>query len=426
MFTDEQLRDIAEAPSDKALRALEAGDTLTLKGLLWEMAAGPAGVEGLSLHVLTRFIGELRKDFGEEGARCLLDRIGNQMMRSFVADYRAGKEREVIFDLISVFKHQGGGNLVPVVETDDEVVFDLAPCGSGGRYILDGSIDKSPGWYGRWSDGIPSYCQSCKACQRALNDATRAQTWTTELSGSVPGRCTMRFRKAQTRAARLFAGSEMYAVTRTRIQLALDKTGRNDFRIADLIKDQHRDWMPWHDFAVSLAAYVFGICYVERGSQYLADKLKVAYNSTFSLFYPVFQKLGDERHLRYLCKTHHYHMMTFTLTEEEERFVFRLDPCGSGGRHYRGEMWRNLFQYGEELSPLIAKAHDVTFNRENFPVYCTHCAAHNRDEFTHDVLYFVNDGHAQMRPGMPCLQFTYKKGVHVDRVDKALLAQVGM
>lgn len=426
MFSDEQLRDIAEPLADKALRAMAAGDKLTLNGLLCEMAAAPSGVEGLTLHVLSRFAGELRKDFGEQAAKDLLDRVGSQLMRSFVADYADGREREVITDLISVFKHQGGGNLVPVVETDEEVVFDLAPCGSGGRFILDGTIDKLSEWYGRWSDGVPSYCQLCKASQRALNKAAGADVWTTEISDRVPGRCTLRFRKQQTRGTALFPGEQLYAVTKTKIRLALEKTARHDYKIADLLLNQHRDWMPWHDFAISLAAYVFGACQVTRGTEYLASKLEIAYNSVFRLFYPVFKKLDDETHLRYLCQSHHYHMMSFSLSEEDDRFVFRLDPCGSGGRLYRGQMWRNLFEYGGELSPIVSKPHDVTFNRDDFPVYCSHCASHNRDEFLHDVLYFVNDGRAQMRPGMACLQFTYKKGVHVERVDRSLLKQVGM
>lgn len=425
MFTDDQLREIAEPPAAKARRALVEGDTVRLAGLLNEMASGPAGVEGLTLHVLSRFIGELRADFGEDDARALLDRIGAQMMRSFVADYAAGDERRAIVDLVSVFKHQGGGTLVPVEETDDAVVFDLTPCGSGGRFVVDGTAEKSPRWYGPWSDGVPSYCQACKACQRALNEAAGDETWTTTLSSTTPGRCTMRFGKRASRGTRLFPGTEIYAVTRTRIQTALERVSRHDYRIEELLDDQHRDWMPWHDFAISLAAYVFAICEVERGTSYLTEKLDLAYNSVFRLFYPVFRKLGDEPHLRYLCKAHHYHMMSFTLTEEDDRFVFRLDPCGSGGRLYRGEMWRNLFEYGGPLSPRISQPSAITFGREEFPVYCTHCASHNRDEFAKDVLYFVNDGHAQMRPGMACFQFTYKKGVHVAQVDRRLLEQVG-
>ena len=85
-----------------------------------------------------------------------------------------------------------------------------------------------------------------------------------------------------------------------------------------LLKDQHLDWMPWHDFVISLLAHLFGACQSEKGTDYLEARLESAYNSTFRLFYPVFRKLGEEEHLRYLCMSHHYHMMRFELTEEAD------------------------------------------------------------------------------------------------------------
>ena len=427
MFTAEQLRDISEPLSEKALRALEAGDIPGLNALMSEMATGQTGVESLSLHVLARFCGELRLDLGEEEAKALLDRVAGRLMESFAADWREGRDEIAIRDLIAVFKHQSGGNMVPVDETADEVVFDLSPCGSGGRFVVDGTVDRDAERYGRWSDGVPSACQACQAGQPPLDRAVGSPTWSTEISARVPGRCTLRFRKHASRGKRLFPGAKLYEATRTRLSLARQMVARRDYRVAELLKDQHHDWMPWHDFVISLLAHLFGACQSAKGTDYLEAKLESAYNSTFRLFYPVFKKLGEEEHLRYLCMAHHYHLMRFELTEEADRFVFRLDPCGSGGRLFRGQMWRNLFRYdGQATTPLIDEARPITFGRRDFPVYCTHCAAHNRDQFVYDVLYFVNDGHAQMRPGDACLQFTYKKGRHVGDVDPALRKQVGM
>src|SRR5690606_34047075 len=220
--------------------------------------------------------------------------------------------------------------MVPVDETDDEVVFDLSPCGSGGRFLVDGTVDRDTERYGRWDDGIPSVCQACKACQRAVDRAVGAPTWSTELSTRVPGRCTLRFRKHASRGKRLFPGGAIYEVTRTRLALARQKLDRHDYGVASLLKDQHLDWMPWHDFVISLLAHLFGACHAERGIAYLNAKLETAYNPTFRLFYPVLKRLSDEEHLRYLCVAHHYHMMSFQLSEEPDRFVFRLNPCGSG------------------------------------------------------------------------------------------------
>lgn len=427
MLGTEKLRELARPPWAKAIDALEVGDEPRVHALLAEMDSAPTGVESMSLHVLARLCGELRRDRGEEAARELLDEVGDQLMASFAKDWLAGAEETVITDLITVFKHQGGGHMVPVDETDDEVIYDLAPCGSGGRFVVDASVSKSPDWYGQWSDGVPSACQACKACQRAVNRAVGHEVWTTEISPSVPGRCTLRFRKNATRGQRLYPGVRLYEVVRTRMHEIQRRVLRRDMRLHELLKDHHTDWMPWHDFIISLMAYLFGAIQRVGGTDYLSERLESAYNSTFRMFYPVFQRLSDEAHLAYLCTAHHYHMMRFELTEEADRFVFRLDPCGSGGRLLRGEMWRNLFQYGAAPDARrVTDRHVITFQRDDLPVYCTHCAAHNRDQFLYDVLYFVNDGHAQRNPGSPCLQFTYKKGVHADQVDPELKAQVGM
>ena len=427
MLGEQRLRALAQPPWSRAIDALDRGDWGALHALLAEMASAPSGVESMSLHVLARLSGELRRDQGEAAARQLLDQVANQLMGSFVRDWQAGDEERVITDLITVFKHQGGGNMVPVEESDDQVVYDLAPCGSGGRFVVDGSVTRSPEWYGEWSDGVPSACQACKACQRALNRAAGHEVWTTEISARVPGRCTLKFQKQATRGQRLYPGTRLYEVARTRMQEIQRRVLRRDTRLHDLLQDHHTDWKPWHDFVISLLAYLFGAIERLGGTDYLSQRLESAYNSTFRMFYPVFQRLSDEDHLAYLCTAHHYHMMRFELSEEADRFVFRLDPCGSGGRLLRGEMWRNLFQYGAAPDARhVTQRHVVTFQRDDLPVYCTHCAAHNRDQFLHDVLYFVNDGHAQRQPGSACLQFTYKKGVHVDQVDPQLKAQVGI
>lgn len=426
MLGEARLRELSRAPWEKAIEALDKHDVARVHELLAEMLAAPSGVESMSLHVLARLSGELRRDLGDEAAKKLLNEVADQLMGSFAHDWMAGKEELVISDLITVFKHQGGGNMVPVGETLDEVIYDLSPCGSGGRFMVDGSVDKSAEWYGTWSDGVPSACQACKACQRALARATGQETWITEISAMVPGRCTLRFRKQATRGQLLFPGTRLYSLARTRMQEIQRRVLKRDMRLHELLKDHNQDWMPWHDFVISLMAYLFGAVQRVGGTTYLSERLASAYNSTFRLFYPVFQRLSDEDHLAYLCTAHHYHMMRFVLTEDADRFVFRLDPCGSGGRLLRGEMWRNLFQYGANPDARrVSDTHVITFGRKDLPVYCTHCAAHNRDQFLHDVLYFVNDGHAQRQAGTACMQFTYKKGVHVDRVDSALKAQVG-
>ena len=62
----------------------------------------------------------------------------------------------------------------------------------------------------------------------------------------------------------------------------------------------------------------------------------------------------------------------FTITEDDEKFTFTMNPCGSGQR-----LWRNGAYAGEKAYPLTDNAHDWTYGRENFPLYCTHCTFMN-------------------------------------------------
>lgn len=57
------------------------------------------------------------------------------------------------------------------------------------------------------------------------------------------------------------------------------------------------------------------------------------------------------------------HFGATSVREEADRFVVTCDPCGSGGQLRRtGRVAR------------VEGAHDWTWNRENVPYYCTHCA----------------------------------------------------
>jgi hypothetical protein len=110
--------------------------------------------------------------------------------------------------------------------------------------------------------------------------------------------------------------------------------------------------------------------------------------------------------------------------EEEDRFVFILDPCGSGGRLYRSDVHKGRFHYGCGIPCLMEEPANINFNRKGFPIYCAHCASSNRSQFEGGPLVFVIDGNAQKDPLSPCVHYLYKKGAKRE-VPSAILAQVG-
>lgn len=198
-----------------------------------------------------------------------------------------------------------------------------------------------------------------------------------------------------------------------------------DLNIADLIRDQHREWRPYHDLMVEYAACTQSLVYREKGAEYLDGFLKETYDSAFKMFYPIYDMLDDISLLRLFVRVWHYHQATFQVEEQENRFAFILDPCGSGGRMYRAEMHKGRFRYGEGIPCLMKEPADINFNRKDFPIYCTHCASSNRDPFEGNPLIFVVDGHSQKDPGSPCIEYLYKKAAPRE-ASPGMLAQVGL
>lgn len=429
LFDDATLQALARPPEDDALDALARGDLDALRRHLDAMERGPAGLDALSGHTLARKIGKLRADVGEARTRDALGRIGAQLMQSWVAQWRAGDAKGAIADLVAVFRHQVGGQLAPLQEDEHSVTLQLSPCGSGGRLERQKLPERHPAAYGGWSDGISSYCQGCKANQQALNDALGAPAWTSEKGPD--GQCRLRFDKLAQRGQQLFDEGERITIVRTRVQQARNRLEAGDTDIAPLLHGQRKDWMPWHDFGVVWLAHFYAIALETGGPDYLDEMLAQTYEPAFVAGFPRYAALDDAGLVREIALTWNYHCADFRVHEEEDRFVFTLDPCGSGGRLFRGQMWRDLYRYGRPLSPTVEGPHPIVFMRRDAPSYCSHCAASNRTQLSRAAdrtvpLFFVIDGTAQQRPGMPCRTYVYKKDADRGRIEPRLFEMVGL
>ena len=66
------------------------------------------------------------------------------------------------------------------------------------------------------------------------------------------------------------------------------------------------------------------------------------------------------------------HPGAFTITEDDEKFTFEMNPCGSGQRLVRMGRYE-----GPNALGVTTAAHDWSYGREGFPLYCTHCSFMN-------------------------------------------------
>jgi hypothetical protein len=423
-FTDEELLKASRPLADLALEALEAGQVEHLYYLLNEMDQGHAGLCALGLQWLPRMFGKIRNDFGEDVLQGMLGKSSDYLMEPYVEEFLGGDEKGVISQIIQIWMYQQTAHIVPMGETEDEIAFSLVPCGSGGKLLLEGLPETAPEAFGPCSDGTPIFCRGCKALQRAFNEACGEKVWSTEINEGLLGGCTMRFSKQKSKGKKLYEPLELYQLVKSRCRQAIEKLLNGDLDIQDLIKDQHREWLPWHDLMITYAVCIQAEIYREKGSEYLDDFLKETYDTGFAMFYPVYDALDDLGMLRMFVQLWHYHQATFHVEEEEDRFAFILDPCGSGGRMYRADMLKGRFEYGKGMPCLMKEPANINFNRKDFPVYCTHCASSNRDQFEGQPFTFVIDGHAMKDSQSPCIQYLYKKAAKRE-VSPEMLSQVG-
>ena len=62
----------------------------------------------------------------------------------------------------------------------------------------------------------------------------------------------------------------------------------------------------------------------------------------------------------------------FEISEDDEKLTFTMNPCGSGQR-----LVRNGRYEGEDAFGVTREAHDWSYGRKGFPLYCTHCTFMN-------------------------------------------------
>lgn len=424
LFSDAQLKELSKPFSQLAKEALAAGDHKKCDSLLQQMEGPHATLHALGSATLARIWGKWHREHGEETTVALLDRIGKRLMEPYIKQLQENRDKETIEDLVAIYKHQHGASISLVEQVSDQVSFALRPCGSGGNFIRRGYEEKYPQWHRRLKDDTPVFCRGCKALQKAINDAVGEPLWTTEIQDD--GACNMTFQRRDDNNTPLFADNELERVTQTRLQRAVAKTQRDDYNIENLLENQQQDWKPWHDTLMCWSEYTFAACIELGGMDYLDECLKECYDSSFTFIYKSMESFkNDAERLVALAQNWHYHMGAFRLEEEEDRFVFILDPCGSGGRIFREEMHKDMFHYGGDLAPILQEPHNMTFQRKDFPAYCSHCASGNRDQFDGNPLVFVIDGHAQLKRGMACRQYVWKKDAP-RQVEQRLLDQVGM
>jgi hypothetical protein len=93
------------------------------------------------------------------------------------------------------------------------------------------------------------------------------------------------------------------------------------------------------------------------------------------------------------------HDFNLDIREDDEKFIFRLDPCGSGGR---------LIAKSDDPRYRTRGAYPWSHLKANVPYYCVHCF------FIWEIRSIETVGYPRVvyeipeKPGHPCIQLMYK------------------
>ena len=180
---------------------------------------------------------------------------------------------------------------------------------------------------------------------------------------------------------RWFDPEELHEMSRPTMDRAIEAIEAGDTeRALELCRGMRYEWRFLHDLmAESLLGLVTFI--QERFGE---EQVGEAWRSSMERGWKrdTAQILGRERReiVEALAATWQAHSTSgvgphpgaFEIEEDDEKFTFRMNPCGSGQRLWRRGMYRGEHAYG-----VTQQAHDWSYGREGFPLYCTHCAFMN-------------------------------------------------
>jgi hypothetical protein len=178
-----------------------------------------------------------------------------------------------------------------------------------------------------------------------------------------------------------FEQQELEEMARPTMDRAIEAIESGDLeRAVELCRGMRHEWRFLHDL---MAESMLGlVTYIQEsfGEEHVADAWRSGMERGWRRDADEIVKRDRRGIVEALAATWRAHSTSgvgpspgrFTIEEDEEKFTFRMNPCGSGQR-----LWRRGMYEGENAYGVTQEAHDWSYGREGFPLYCTHCTLMN-------------------------------------------------
>jgi hypothetical protein len=179
---------------------------------------------------------------------------------------------------------------------------------------------------------------------------------------------------------RWFEPEELEQMSRPTMDRAIEAIDRGDVEGARrLCEEMKHEWLMLHDLMAESVLGLISFVQDELGDDGVARAWQRTCEQGWRRHHAAIESVDRRQLVHLLAATWRAHSGSgvgehpgsFTITEDEEKVTFTMNPCGSGQRLVR----RGLYE--KEGYGVTREAHDWSYGRKGFPLYCTHCSFMN-------------------------------------------------
>ena len=195
--------------------------------------------------------------------------------------------------------------------------------------------------------------------------------------------------------------NQLTKLNRTRILGALKELGCGS-RIYEDLENEFRERKNFHDLYVDWVGELTALLAEKAGDEAVQQFYRDFYEKRSrggqddAKYRLPIEDLVRSRARKFVGGGHDFNL---DIREDEEKFIFVLNPCGSGGR---------LITKSDDPRYRTKGAYPWSHFRTNIPYYCIHCV------FIWEIRSMEVVGYPRVvyeipeKPGDPCIQFMYK------------------
>ena len=180
---------------------------------------------------------------------------------------------------------------------------------------------------------------------------------------------------------RWFEPDELEQMSRPTMDRAIEAIEAGDLDAAKrLCGEMKHEWLMLHDLMAESILGLISFVQDKLGDEGVAEAWEVNCEQGWKRHHAAIESLDRRQIVDLLAATWRAHSGSgvgdhpgsFTVTEDDEKITFTMNPCGSGQRLVRKGLYEK-----QRLRQDARGAHDWSYGRKDFPLYCTHCSFMN-------------------------------------------------